>query len=263
MAYNRSQNRLYRYERKVPGLLLKIPSGLGDSHCYYHGPGFRIDIFNELKHNRFRVSFTAKNFKNLPDITASFTARHVTEPIVIVQPFGPNRPLYSHKALMPAEGSLRLGERASFFEPGLSCMIVDDHKGYYPFTMRYDWITGCGYDASGRLIGFNLTDNQVQDHQRYNENCLWLDGKMIPLPPIKVSRPRGVMGPWQARDSYGQVKIDFQPLQDVPIDINLGLVVTRYHGPTGVLSGTIQSPGGEPISFDGLPGMGEQKFIRM
>ena len=36
-----------------------------------------------------------------------------------------------------------------------------------------------------------------------------------------------------------------------------------HHGPTGVLSGAIQSPGGEPISFDGLPGMGEQKFIRM
>jgi len=263
MAYNRTQDRLYRYERLVPAPLLKIPAGLDDSYCYYHGPGFRIDILNELKQDRFRVAFAAKNFKGLPDINASFVARHVTEPIVIVQPFGPNRPLYSHKALMPAEGHLIMNGRESVFEPGASCMIVDDHKGFYPYTMRYDWVTGCGYDAQGRLIGFNLTDNQVKDHSRYNENCLWLDGKMIPLPPIKVSRPDGVLGTWQARDEYDQVKIDFKPLKDVPININLGLIVTRYHGPTGLISGTIQSPDGQLISFDGLPGMGEQKYIRM
>jgi hypothetical protein len=61
-------------------------------------------------------------------------------------------------------------------------MIIDDHKGYYPCVMKYDWITALGYAGNGRLVGFNLTDNQVQDHEKYNENCLWLDGKMYPRP---------------------------------------------------------------------------------
>jgi hypothetical protein len=35
-------------------------------------------------------------------------------------------------------------------------MIIDDHKGYYPCVMKYDWITALGYAGNGRLVGFNL-----------------------------------------------------------------------------------------------------------
>ena len=64
---------------------------------------------------------------------------------------------------------------------------MDDHKGFYPYVMQYDWVTGMGYSQEGKLQGFNLTDNQVRDHERFNENCLWLDGKNVSTPTYKNS----------------------------------------------------------------------------
>ncbi len=263
MAFDRNQQKMYRYERKVPFNLLKVPSGLADSRCYYHGADFRIDIHNNLDDGKFRVSFQADNFAGLPDLRASFTGYHETEPIVIVQPFDDNRPLYSHKALMPCEGMLELSDgRKSFFERGTGSMIIDDHKGYYPYTMAYDWVTGLGYDHKGRLAGFNTTDNQIQNHMKYNENCLWLDGQMYPLPPISIRRNTGVEGIWEVSDDFGRVRIFFKPLYDCKVKINAGIIKTDYHGPTGVLEGWIKTPDGEKVCFDGFAGMGEKKFIK-
>ena len=263
MAYNKGEGKMYRYERKVPFWQLKVPSGLGDSHCYYHSRNFNIDICNKLKDGQIVVDFNMQNFQGLPDCLASFVGYHETEPIVIVQPFAENRPLYSHKALMPAEGSLTIGDTTSVFNKNSGCMIIDDHKGYYPYVMKYDWVTALGHDDKGRLEGFNLTDNQVQDHEKYNENCLWLDGKMYPLPPIKIMRPSGVEQIWEVRDDYGRVRLYFTPLEDMPVYLNLVLMETRYHGPIGRFKGYIVDPDGNEICFDGFIGMGEKKYIRM
>ena len=263
MAYHKSMDRMYHYERKVPFWQLKVPSGLSDSHCYYHSRNFNIDIHNKLKNGRIIVDFNMKNFQGLPDCMASLTGYHETEPIVIVQPFAENRPLYSHKALMPAEGSLRIDSSTIEFPRDSSCMIIDDHKGYYPYVMKYDWVTALGYDEKGRLIGFNLTDNQVRNHEKYNENCLWLDGKMYPLPPITIARPSGVDQTWEIKDNYGMVSLYFTPLVDTPVYLNLVFMETRYHGPTGRFEGYIVDPEGNRIFFDGFIGMGEKKYIRM
>jgi Domain of unknown function (DUF2804), C-terminal/Domain of unknown function (DUF2804), N-terminal len=263
MAYNKNEDRMYHYEKKVPFWQLNVPRGLHNSHCYYHSRNFNIDIYNKLQENRAVVEFNMRNFKKLPDCKAAFTGFHETEPIVIVQPFAENRPLYSHKALMPAEGSLTMGNTKTQFARTSSAMVIDDHKGYYPYVMKYDWVTTLGYDTDGRLAGFNLTDNQIQNHEKYNENCLWLDGKMHPLPPIKVNRPSGVMHTWEIQDNYGRVKLFFTPLKDVPVYLNLLIIASRYHGPIGGFEGYIVNSDGEKISFDGFVGMGEQKYIRM
>ena len=263
MAYNKAQKHMYRYEHKVPCWKLHVPNGLLDSHCFYHSKNFTIDIHNHLDENLFEVEVSAQNFKNMPDFNARWTIFHTTEPGVIVQPFDKNRPLYSHKALMPAEGEVSLAKNLSQFDVNNSCAIVDDHKGFYPYVMQYDWVTALGFDKPGGLIGFNLTDNQIQDKERYNENCLWQDGKMIPLPPVTVERPNGVEADWHIQDNYGLVQLTFTPLADVPNHINLGIAAFKYHGPTGRFTGHIVNPAGNQVSFDDFIGMGEQKYIRM
>ena len=67
-----------------------------------------------------------------------------------------------------------------------------------------------GFTAKG-LTGFNLTDNQVPDRERYNENCLWLGRELHLLPPVTFSRPKGVHDRWCVRDEYGMVDITFTP----------------------------------------------------
>ncbi|WP_263080550.1 DUF2804 domain-containing protein [Endozoicomonas sp. Mp262] len=263
MAYDRNKGRMYVYQHKVPCWKLKVPSGLANSHCYYHSPNFKIDINNQLDSKRVTISFSAKKFKHQPNLEASFTGHYQTQPIVIIQPFGDNRPLYSHKSLMSSEGTLNVDSHIYNYTSQDTCMIMDDHKGYYPYIMKYDWATAMGFNDRGELQGFNLTDNQVTDHEKYNENCLWLGGTMHPLPPIKIQRPEGVTGTWHIRDDYHMVRLSFTPLADVPNYLNLGFAETRYHGPTGEFKGFIMSPDKQQIDFDGFIGMGEKKYIRM
>ena len=64
-------------------------------------------------------------------------------------------------------GELRLGDELLSFRRDDSFVLMDDHKGYYPYVMRWDWVTGGGVDARGRRIGFNLTRNDSIDPARY------------------------------------------------------------------------------------------------
>ena len=263
MAFNRQTDTMYVYQHKVPFWKLNTPSGLAGSHCYYHSQHFTIDIRNRLHEHFIDVSFSAHNFKNQPDLNGSFSGHYCTEPIVIIHPFDDNRPLYSHKALMAAEGQLSVNDEQFDYAADKTTMIMDDHKGFYPYVMQYDWVTALGYSSEGILQGFNLTDNQIQNKEQYNENCLWLDGKMYPLPPVTVDRPQGVNNDWYITDPYQQVDLTFTPRADVPNYLNLGIAETRYHGPAGTFTGTIKTPDSAAVYFDAFIGMGEQKYIRM
>ena len=138
MAYHKPTQRFYRYERKVPFWQLKVPAGLFNTECYYHHKDLSIHIHNDLDNKKITLQFDAKNVKGCPDLSGHLTAHATTEPIVIVQPFDKNRPLYSHKALMPVEGHVYLNGQESVVNSHNSCLIVDDHKGYYPIKMQYD-----------------------------------------------------------------------------------------------------------------------------
>jgi hypothetical protein len=163
---------------------------------------------------------------------------------------------------MPMEGILHIDRKSVAFEKGKSHMIVDDHKGYYPYVMKYDWITGAGYNEQGQLVGFNLTDNQVKTPEKYNENCLWVDGKIHLLPPIKVSRPAGVEKEWLISDRYDRVKLFFIPAANTRVDINLLFIRSDYHGPYGYFKGFIKDDDGNKVILDGLFGMGEKFYLR-
>lgn len=263
--YDFKEDKRYLYEKKLPMWKIKLPNSLGNTKASYESKDFTFKIYNNLDDNQITIDLIIKDFKGLPNICAHFQGIHdnKVEPLVICQPFGENRALYSHKCLMPTNGSLTFGSNHYHFNVNDSYMIIDDHKGYYPYVMKYDWVTGIGYNSAGQLIGFNLTDNQVLDHEKYNENCIWINGKLHLLPPIKFSRAKGVDGEWIIKDEYGLVNISFTPVADCPVKMNLLLVKADYHGPYGYFHGYIKDSNKNIISVDNYFGMGEKKYIRM
>ena len=68
--------------------------------------------------------------------------------------------MYSHKGMFPATGELRVGDKTFAFA-GDTLALLDDHKGYYPYVMRWDWVTSAVYQ-DGVARGFNLTRNQCR-----------------------------------------------------------------------------------------------------
>jgi len=265
VVIDRQKSKKYMFQRFIPYWETKVARSLMNTVTCSHGKNFSFYIHNYLKKDRIFFNFWSKGKKGAPDMACRFEADHSRDactPIAICQPFDDNRALYSHKALMPLSGQLSINDSVYNFDREESFMIVDDHKGYYPFEMIYDWVTTAGYDDKKRLIGFNLTDNQIRDHHKYNENCLWLDGDMQPLPPIKIKRPDGVMGPWIITDTHDRVNLKFTPTFDGRIDINAIIFKTEYRAPYGTFTGYILDKNDNKIVFDNFFGVGEKKYIK-
>lgn len=255
----------HRWEHKVPSAALRIASGLDGTRSRGSALGLSVAVNNDVRAGRIRVTAEQGTRRNRPSLTLDATGHcrpGEVGHLVICHPFPDGTPLYSNKCVMPATGVLRFGDTAVEFTHDRAFMILDDHKGHYPSPMVYDWVTGAGRDDTGRLVGFNLTDNQVRDPETFNENALFVNGDVHRLGAVHVERPHGVHRPWRVTDREGGVDVTFEPT--VPNEQHVGprSFLADYYGPFGWCSGTIETPDGIRVSVDGMFGMGEQKFIR-
>ena len=197
-------------------------------------------------------------------IEYEFTLKRVSLPCIVSIPFGPNKPLYSQKDFFRVEGHLTLnGER--FEAKDSAFAIIDDHKGYYPYRMHYDWCTGLGKIKSGDKtipLSFNLTQNQSTDPENYNENLLWLEGAASPLPPVKFEHQEGG-SLWSVRDEHDMVHVDFRLASDRYAMVVHPLVIRiDYFVTFGTFTGYVRDLSGKKYVVDGMDGIGEDKTMR-
>lgn len=272
-AYDRSTKKRFTARRIFPGSKMRVPSTLFGSFLRYSSGHLHLAFSADLKTasggrqcGNIGIEVSKSDRRGIPEFEGKFTLAFdsaLQTPNVVCLPFGLNRSMYSAKMLLPMEGWFReAGSRTVFSGPG-SLGIMDDHKGYYPWRLRYDWVTGFGVDKLGRAVGFNLTDNQVRDQAKYNENCVWIDGELWPLPPVKVTRPNGAAGEWIIQDTEGLVDLVFVP--EAPNDIRIRAIVieSEYHGPFGSFRGRIGGSAGNLVDASIFYGMGEQQYLRI
>lgn len=198
------------------------------------------------------------------DLEYEFVLKRISLPSVVSIPFGPNQPLYSQKDFFSVRGHLSLnGERFEAKESAVG--IIDDHKGYYPYRMHYDWCTGLGKIRKGDreiFLAFNLTKNQTLDPDAYNENLLWLEGASSPLPPVTFETAEGG-AVWKVRDEHDRVKVDFRVAPDRFAMVVHPLVIRiDYFVTFGEMSGYVRDAKGVKYAVDGLAGIGEDKTMR-
>ncbi|MBU0926493.1 MAG: DUF2804 domain-containing protein [Spirochaetes bacterium] len=265
-AWDREKGRCYETKRLIPFASFGIGDRLDGERPGYRDRRSAVRYSFDLTGGSILVEASrAKSAWGKPfsgSFSFAYNARQ-TAPSSVCLPLGLNRAMYSTKVLMPMQGWFEAdGERFEFGSPD-AMGILDDHKGFYPYAMRYDWVTGYGQDSKGRRVGFNLTDNQVRDPSAYNENVLWINSRVFPLPPIKVTRPNGPEKPWHIQDTEGLVDLTFKPERKNDMKLNLLLAAIDYHGPFGSFEGTLRSAdGAEKVDAQGLFGMGEEKYLR-
>lgn len=265
-VWDRHERRAYDFRRLLPLRSFRLGESFDGRDLAFERRGVSLRFKNELDAGRLGVSFELSAQHAAVPVKAELSLGYgpkVAAPSAVCLPLGLGRTMYSTKALLPLEGTLELGDERFELKGPEAMGIVDDHKGYYPYRLRYDWVTGFGLDAKGRRIGFNLTDNQVRDQERYNENALWVNAKLYPLPPVKITRPYGYEGEWHIQDVEGLVDLIFKPERQNDLVVKALAIRSDYHGPYGRFEGALRSPeGNEKIDAKILYGMGEQKYLR-
>ncbi len=254
ILYDKKNDKVYHKRKFCMQKNIHVANGLNNSCSSFENKKIKAYIYNSIKNNAINVSL------NTEHLILDLKGKYNTNPIVISQPFARNRGLYSHKALMKCDGNIRIGNLNYNFDEESSFLVIDDHKGFYPKVVKYDWITGVS--SKRGLQGFNLTNNQVKNHELYNENCFWNDGEMNVLPPVEfVRKKEGEKEVWYIKDKYDQVNIRFYPLVKNKLKFNYLLVWSNYEGPLGRFEGYIDI--GKKYKLNSFYGMGEKKRYRM
>lgn len=261
-VFDRETHRKFVFERKLPPWALHAPRNVIDSTMAHSGLRFR----SEFGRQRVTIAVDLPAGPQLPGLRGELILdASGCESQVVSTPFAANRGMYSHKCCMRPQGQLQLGDETLAFSRADSFAFLDDHKGYYAYVMRWDWVTGGGLDAQGRMIGFNLTRNASIEPERYNECCVWIDGKLHLLPPVRFTRRPGAdpsgAEVWEVRDAQGCVSVDFVIEVDGYVKVNALVVESRYRGPFGHVRGSVVVAG-ERVALDGLFGMGEDFHLR-
>jgi len=265
--WDRVNKKKYGFRNIFPGSRFSMPNNFDSSETRMNSGSNQLSIGIDQKTGILHLKSSARSHKAGADgfdLNLSFDiSEGACAPFSVCLPFGLNRAMYSTKILMPCSGILAINGLEHTFDSVSASGAFDDHKGYYPYRLHYDWVTGFGIDGAGRRIGFNLTDNQVKDQVRYNENRLWIGNDIYPLPPVKITRPNGKEALWNIQDTEGMVDLRFQPEVSHDIQVKLGFAEIDYSGPFGRFEGTLRTTSGEVINASILYGMGEDKNVRL
>lgn len=262
--YDRQAKRKFLFERKVSPLALRAPMNLLDSDMAYKGRGCRMQFQNRLAQDHVAIDFDVAATGDCPALSGKLRILYAgQQPLVVAIPFGDNHGMYSQKGLAPVEGTLAVAGETTRLSPTNAYALMDDHRGYYPWVMRWDWLTGGTFLDDGRLFGFNLTRNDSTDPERYNENAFWLAGQRYDLPAVTFTRSKEAGGEiWRVRDAHGQVAVDFKVEVEGNVDINAVVIRSKYRGPFGTFSGYVAAKDGPRVPVDGIFGMGEDFYLR-
>ncbi len=97
----------------------------------------------------------------------------------------------------------------------------------------------------------------------YNENVLFVDGKLTPLPPVKITFPFGIGGRWIIQDTENMVDLSFTPLGDHSRIVSLFILRAQKHIMYGTFEGVLKNKDGEEIHLKEFPGVVRKQLMRL
>lgn len=264
-VYDRARGRKHLHERQLRPGAFRIADQLVDSTNTYRDRRGSLRFANRLGAGRIEVEIDLQPLRDCPRITgrlAIHTDRGASQ--IVSLPLSGSVGMYSHKGMFPASGELVIDTDTHRLTAHDSLALLDDHKGYYPYVMRWDWVTGATHDGRGRALGFNLTRNQCPDPETYNENCAWIDDRIGRLPAVSFERERPGRPDerWRIRDRDGRVELRFEPTVPGDVRLNALVIESRYRGPFGRFTGRLEAEGLEAIEIADWFGMGEEFWLR-
>lgn len=264
--YDKETKERLDFGKALPFGAWRFPKSLANAAVTSRSYGFYFRIHDWLDADRVELDLDIEPTRKRPSFTAHIemdTSRTVAVPLVNCLPFGENRCMYSYKNLTPVRGDLVFGGRHISLDPAKTTGYMSDYKGFFPYRMKSTWLSSSGFDSSGRRFGFTVVENQTRECYTNNENCLWLPGSMVPLPPVRITHPNGVDKDWIVQDLEGMVDLTFTPR--VPQFFSFNLILTRceYVAPFGVFNGMIAASEGDKIPIRNLWGFGEKLYLRV
>jgi hypothetical protein len=250
-----------------PFTLWSLPQSLFGSSVICRGPGYFVTIHDWLDASCIKLDVNIDSGIDNPSLNAifEFYTEAKTTPLSVNLLFCEDRSLYSYKTICPVRGTLKMGANPSYtFSPEKTTGIFRDCKGMFPYGSRSSWVNSVGIDKNGRRIGFSMGEHATRAANRDNENALWVDGNLTPLPPVRITQSQGFSSDWIIEDVEGMVDLTFTPKKQVErTSFNIILARAELCNPIGVFNGFVMTRDGEKIEVQNMFGSAERLYLRL
>lgn len=136
--------------------------------------------------------------------------------------------------------------------------------GYMRRETFWNWacLSGLSQTPDGREVALGLNLSCGVNETSDSENCLWLDGRLVPVSGTHFTFDRqDVLKPWHVTSLDGQVDLRFTPLGLHQEKLNLGLIASNFRQVFGRFDGHLRI--NETIyPVTSLSGFVEDQFVR-
>ena len=266
IVYDKENKERLWFRKAIPGSGWRLPRELKNTSVDSRSWGFFFRIHNWLDAHRVKLDLDVEATRKRPSFTAHAEfclEEEQATPMAVSLLFSERRSMYAYKTMVPVRGDIVFGGRHISLDPVKTTGIFCDFKGYYPYPMLSQWVTALGFDASNRRIGFSLAENQAKESFKNNENALWINGQLTPLPPVKITRTTGSESEWVIQDMEGMVDLVFTQKEAIRYKLNFFLPRSYYESPLGFFNGMMMNAAGEEIALKNVWGFGEKLYLRV
>jgi hypothetical protein len=266
VLYDKKSRERMCFKKIIPLGGWRMPRTLTNASIESRSYSFFFRIHDWFDADTIKVDFDIEATRKRPSFTAHLEFdlnRSVVSPMAVNLLFSDRRCMYAFKVLTAVRGDMVFGGRHISLDFRRTSGLFCDFKGYYPYRMRAAWCTGFGFDAENRRYGFSIAENQARESYKNNENALWLDGRLTPLPPVRITLPNGIGSDWIIQDTEGMVDLTFIPQEKIRSALNLLISRVEYDTPLGLFNGILLTGEGERIVVRNLWGLAEKLYLRV
>ena len=129
--------------------------------------------------------------------------------------------------------------------------------------MRGVYCGGMFFDGEGSRCGFHVAENQARESRKNNENAMWVNGSLTPLPPVRITMPNGLESDWVIQDIDGMVDLVFTPKKTYRFGANLMVTNSDYFTALGYYNGMLVNAKEEQIQMRNQWGIVEKLYLRV
>ncbi|MDR1836855.1 MAG: DUF2804 domain-containing protein [Treponema sp.] len=265
MLYDKDNGEKFVFKRVILGAGWRLPRSLANASVDGHSSGFYFRIHSWLDADTIKldINIEARRKPSLTVHLAYNVRSHDVTPMAVSLSFMGQRTMYAYKTLAPVRGDMVFGGRHISLEQDVCSGFFCDYKGFFPYRMQTAICSATGFDGGNKRFGFNIAENQTRETNKNNENALWVNGKLTPLPPVRITMPNGPEEVWVIQDVEGMVDLTFTPKEQNKSWLKLILTKAEYNAPMGFYNGMLVNSGGEQIHIKNVYGMGEKIDLRV
>ncbi|MCL2230433.1 MAG: DUF2804 domain-containing protein [Treponema sp.] len=266
ILFDKKNEKKFIFRKIVPLSGWQLPVSLANASVDSHSSHFFFRIHNWLDADTIRLDINIEATRKRPSFTAhlayNLNSQDVT-PMAVSLAITQRRSMYAYKTLAPVRGDMVFGGLHIALMQDTCSGFFCDYKGYFPYRMQTKICSAIGFDEENRRFGFHIAENQTRESNKNNENALWHNGKLTPLPPVLITMPNGPDDTWVIQDVEGMVDLTFTPKDFSNSRAKLVFTRADFNAPLGYYNGVLLNSDGEKIQIKNLFGMGENLYLRV